>query len=64
LLETSSDDAMMSFTESPDRKSLKYIRLRLEAGQSATLHRSAEAMVVADDNRDRKIYITLPDDDT
>jgi hypothetical protein len=57
IIETSSDDALIGFTESPDRKSITEIRLKLEAGQSATIRRSAQAMMVTDDQRERKIYI-------
>ena len=62
ILETSSDDVMISFTEAPASRSFSEIRLKLEAGQSATIRRSAQAMLIADDKRERKIYITLPDD--
>jgi len=62
IIEASSADVKIGFTESPDRKSITEIRLKLEAGQSATIRRSAQAMMVADDQRERKIYITSPDD--
>jgi len=34
IIEFSSDDVQIGFTESPDRKSITEIRLKLEAGQS------------------------------
>lgn len=58
IIETSSDEVMIGFTKSPDDKSITEIRLKLEAGQSATIRRSAQAMMVADDSRERKIYIS------
>jgi hypothetical protein len=63
IIEFSSDDVQIGFTESPDRKSITEIRLKLEAGQSATIRRSAQAMMVADDQSERKIYISFETDD-
>jgi len=62
IIETSSDDVLIAFKQEPDTKKFTEIRLKLEAGQSATVRRSTQAMMVADDQRERKIYITLPDD--
>ena len=63
IIETSSDDVLIGFTESPDRKSFTEIRLKLEAGQSATIRRSAQAMMVADDKKERKVYLSFETDD-
>jgi len=62
IVETSSDDALIGFTQDPETKAFTEIRLKLKAGQSATVRRSTQAMMIADDQRERKIYITLPDD--
>jgi hypothetical protein len=59
IIETSSDEALIGFTHDPDTKKLTEIRLKLEAGQSATVRRSTQAMMVADDQRERKIYISF-----
>jgi hypothetical protein len=59
IIETSSDDALIGFTHDPDTKNITEIRLKLEAGQSATVRRSTQAMMEADDKRERKIYISF-----
>jgi hypothetical protein len=64
IIETSDDDVLIGFTESLDRKSFTEIRVKLEADQSATIRRSAQAMMLADDQRERKIYISFEADDT
>jgi hypothetical protein len=59
IIETSSDDALIGFTQDPDTKNITEIRLKLEAGQSATVRRATQAMMEADDKRERKIYISF-----
>jgi hypothetical protein len=55
IIETSSDDALIGFTQDPDTKNFTEIRLKLEAGQSATVRRSTQAMLAPDDQKERKI---------
>src|SRR5689334_9391527 len=59
IIQTSSDDVLIGFTESPDRKNFTQIRLKLEAGQSATIRRSTQAMVAPDDQKERMMYISF-----
>src|SRR5262245_35001014 len=50
------DDAEIGFRERADG-SLEAIILRLRAGQKAELHRSSEALLIADDDRERVFHI-------
>jgi len=64
IIEFSSDDVQIGFKQTPDQKSVTEILIKLETGQSVTIRRSAQAMIVAEDQRERKIYLTLPEDKT
>jgi hypothetical protein len=57
IIETSSDDVLIGFTQDPDTKNFTEIRLKLEADQSATVRRSTQAMLAPDDQKERTMYL-------
>ena len=60
IIKTSNDDVLLSFTESPDRKGFTHIRIKLERGQSATISRSAQAMILLEGGKETKVYFSPP----
>lgn len=60
IIETSDDGVLLAFTESPDRKGFTHIRIKLERGQSATILRSAQAMILLEAGKETKVYFSPP----
>ena len=51
-----SDDAEIGFRQRTD-ESFEAIILRLRAGHTAELHRGSDALLIADDDRERVFYV-------
>ena len=51
-----SDDAEIGFRQRPD-ESFEAIILRLRAGHTVELHRGSDALLIADDDRERVFYV-------
>lgn len=60
IIETSDDNVLLGFIESPDRKGFTHIRIKLERGQSATILRSAQAMILLEDCKETNVYVSPP----
>jgi hypothetical protein len=59
IIETSSHEVLVGFTQDLVTKNFTEIRLKLEAGQSATVRRSTQAMLALDDQKERKLYLSF-----
>lgn len=63
IIETASGEVFIGFTHGLRVRNYTEIRLRLGAGQSATVRRSADVMLASDEQGERKLYLTVERDD-
>ena len=64
VIEASDPDVRVGFDRALDGQGFSAIRLLLEPGQAVTMRKSAEAILVASDTRQRVFHARTPSDKT